>query len=84
MNKAKCVAILLIHNKLCSSVLHVRNIAGKVLGSGACTETLKLARKETSLLGSSLLSPGYMKKKMLNVEIVNHVQNLINAFNTLL
>lgn len=50
MNKAKCVAILLIHNKLCSSVLHVRNIAGKVLGSGACTETLKLARKEKDII----------------------------------
>lgn len=84
MNKAKCVAILLIHDKLCSSVVHVRNIAGKVLGPGACTETLRLARKEKDIITWIKSAFTRIQEEKADVEIVSHVQNLINAFNTLL
>lgn len=66
-------------------VLHVRNIAGKVLGPGACTETLRLARKEKDII--TWIKSAFTRiqeKKKADVEILSHVQNLINAFNTLL
>lgn len=85
INKAKCVAILLIHDKLCSSVLHVKNITGKVLGPGPCTETLRLARKEKDVI--SWIKSAFTRiqeKEKADVDIVSHIQNLINALNTLL